>query len=329
MVRRKGTAHPDQPNARMQPAQSGDDIQQHVDALARNRAADVQQLDMPATGADRAATRPVDPRRAPVSRAVQGMHAVWHDDDTFGRNRRRRDQLVARGCAPAQDLPRRFHPVEESPAECPLDDRTAVRSREHAAKRVQIVAGDERPACWQVRRQMRIAVVDDVEEIEVSDPGAKPSRVVPDAVEDPIRGVRGRCFSDERQPGETSHHRGPHLGRVDEPRLCVSRLSSSISATRSMRATALREGPQPPPREASSTAHSCGTSACHEPDLRAQVRARPVERRGQRSHEIEPRRHERPQHAPVEPLVIVKHGSIGAMKHRTNDVLRRRGEHAR
>ena len=39
---------------------------------------------------------------------------------------------------------------------------------------------------------MCIAVVDDVEEIEFSGPRAKPSRVVPDAVEDPIRDIRGR-----------------------------------------------------------------------------------------------------------------------------------------
>ena len=65
---------------------------------------------------------------------------------------------------------------------------------------------------------MRIAVVDDVEEIEVSDPGAEPSRVVPDAVEDAIRCVRGRRFSDERQPGQPARHARTQLGCVDESR---------------------------------------------------------------------------------------------------------------
>ena len=93
-----------------------------------------------------------------------------------------------------------------------------VATREHAAKGVEIVAGDDRPARRQPPRQMRVAVVDDVEEIEVPGPGTKPSRVVPDAVEDPIRGLGGGRDSDERQPGQASHHRRTQLRRIDEPR---------------------------------------------------------------------------------------------------------------
>ena len=72
LIRGKGTAHPDQPNARMQPAQSGDDVQQHVDALTWNRAADVQQLEHACHRRDREACRPAHPRQSPASRVYEG-----------------------------------------------------------------------------------------------------------------------------------------------------------------------------------------------------------------------------------------------------------------
>ena len=148
LARRERTADLDQPNARIAPAQSGDDIQQHVDALARNRAADVQQLDT-VVGRRTEKRGGLSIRARLGSSAARGMHTVWYHDDAFGGNDRGRHQRVARRGAHAQDLPRRSHSLEQSPAERPFDDRPAVGPGEHAAKGVEVVAGDERPACRQ------------------------------------------------------------------------------------------------------------------------------------------------------------------------------------
>ena len=109
MIRRKGTADPDQANARMRPAQRGDDTQQHVDALARNGAADVQQLNLPATGGTEKRVG-LFIRVRLRSRSERGMHAVRHNNDAVRRNDSRRDQPVARGGLPHRILRATFIP---------------------------------------------------------------------------------------------------------------------------------------------------------------------------------------------------------------------------
>ena len=114
----------DQTNARIAPAQRGDDAQQDVDALAPDRAAHVQELET--TAVWRTEKRDGFSIRARIgSRPVRRMHAVRYHDDPFGGNDRGRHQRVARGQADAQDLSRRAHALEQPAAERPFDDRAA------------------------------------------------------------------------------------------------------------------------------------------------------------------------------------------------------------
>ena len=183
---REGAADLDQPNARIAAG-----AERRRRSAARRRACAESCCRRAAARhdgrrPDRGASRP----SRSASGSDRGLHAgctPYGTTTTRSAGDRRRDQLVARGGAPhrifrAALIPfSSCRPSARSTSDPPADPGSTPRKASRSWQR------DERPACRQPRRQMRIAVVDDVEEIEVSDPGAKPSRVVPDAVENPIR----------------------------------------------------------------------------------------------------------------------------------------------
>ena len=163
---RERAADLDQPQARMRLPECGDDVEQDVDALARDRAADVQQLEAIVLG--RTEKRDGFAIGAGIgSRAARRVYAVRHHHDTLSWNHCRRDQLVARRGAHTQDLLCRSHSLEQQPAERAFDDRAFVEPGNTPRKASKIVARDDRPAGRQSRRQMRVAMVDDMEEVEV------------------------------------------------------------------------------------------------------------------------------------------------------------------
>ena len=170
---RGGERTPDahQPEVAVGAAQRVEHAQQHVDPLARDRAADVEQVDeCPAVTEQ---SRGVDVGgRLGVRRAAR-MRTVRHDRRPLAGNAGLRDEGVAGGVAVAGDVTGLLQPIKNVAGHRAKERRARLERRvEHAAKRVQVVTRDDRPASRKPVDELRVAVVDDVKQIEaVGKPG--------------------------------------------------------------------------------------------------------------------------------------------------------------
>ena len=117
------------------------------------------------------------------------MHAEPGHHGAVGRNHVVAQQLVARRVAVASDATRLPQTAERATGHGP--ERPGPRiltGREDRAKRIEVVTGDDRLIARQAVDEVRVAVIDDVEEVEpaVGDLASQPSRVVPDAVQQAV-----------------------------------------------------------------------------------------------------------------------------------------------
>ena len=94
------------------------------------------------------------------------MDAVGHDHEAISRHQRPLFELVAGGLAHADDTRRGLHAAQQPSDEEPGQARLAEAWVGQRAERVDVVAGHHDTAWRQGARQMRIAVVDDVEYVE-------------------------------------------------------------------------------------------------------------------------------------------------------------------
>ena len=86
---------------------------------------------------------------------------------------------------------------------------------EHAAERVEIVARDDRPAGRQPVDELRVAVVDDVKQIEAAGKAGHEPRVVPEPVRDPIGAPHPRVRPAPGNRAGPPPHRRADEGRRD------------------------------------------------------------------------------------------------------------------
>ena len=147
---------------------AGEDVEQHVDALARDRAADVQQLD--------AAPRPEQPRRLDVGRRVgvrraAGVGAVGNDRQPIRAGSRPASTSASRVASLSHAHVRGLAQTRRESAASSsgtAHERRSSSRLQHRAERVEVVAGHERAAGRQRVHQVRVAVIDDVEHVEAA-----------------------------------------------------------------------------------------------------------------------------------------------------------------
>ena len=162
-------------------------VEQDVDPLARDGAADVQ--DLGALGIDGAE----QPRRFRIgqgigARRARGMHAVRHDDEARGGDDAGLHERVARGARAAHHAAGAADAVDQPSRERARQRRPPPPPGQRRLEGIEVVAHHQRPLRRQIGREMRVAVIDDVEQIEVARLLAQPARVVPEPVHEPIRG---------------------------------------------------------------------------------------------------------------------------------------------
>ena len=187
-------------------AQRIEHAQQHVNPLARDRAADVQQIDEGPALTEQ--PRGVDVgRRLGVRRAAR-MRAVRHDRRAVRGDAGLCHQRVARGVAVARDVTGLLQPVQNVAGHRAEHRRSRLELRvEHAAEGVQIVARDDRPPGREPVDELRVAVVDDVKQIEALGKAGHEPRVVPQTVRHPIDASHPRRPARARQSRGTPPHR--------------------------------------------------------------------------------------------------------------------------
>ena len=125
------------------------------------------------------------------------------DDEPSGRHEVVPNDRQAGRLAVADDGRGAAEPLERAPDQRAEPARPGLAPRfEQAAEGVEVVAGHDRPTGRQLVDELRVAVIDDVEQVEsIAEParGQEPG-VVPVAVQDPV-GVPRRSKSQESRIG--------------------------------------------------------------------------------------------------------------------------------
>ena len=115
------------------------------------------------------------------------MRTVRHDCRAVAGDAGLRDEGVAGGVAVAGDVTGLLQPVQNVAGHRAKERRARLELRvEHAAKGIQVVTGDDRPGGRQPVDELRVAVVDDVKQIEASGKPGREPRIVPQAVRHPV-----------------------------------------------------------------------------------------------------------------------------------------------
>ena len=232
-----GPADPGQPRVRPRPAHAGEDVEQHVDPLPRDRAADVQQLHA-------APARSQHPRRLDVRRGVRPRARrpcrvpLGITDEPILREARERHQRAARRLAVARHV-RGRGAAGQDPARHPAERQRApllVRLQDRS-EGVEVVAGDERAAGGQPVQQMRVAVIDQMVDVEA----AAAPRARADSRRTAPRRDRSRAPARALQASRTRQTERRIDDLRDVPRV---RCATSMSATDPCSATALRRSPR-------------------------------------------------------------------------------------
>ena len=173
----------DQAQVRKLRARGGHDAQQHVDSLARDGAADVENFGHAGIGGAEQ-TRGSGVGGFIGARRTGGMHAVGNYHETVGRNHRVGDERVARGDAVAANARRLAHPGEGPPRHHAKRQRAPLGAgSEQATERVEVVAGHDGARARKLVHEMSVAVVDDVEDVEAAAQAPQRARVIEEAVE--------------------------------------------------------------------------------------------------------------------------------------------------
>ena len=145
-----------------------------------------------------------------------GMHAVRHDGQPIAVGQAVREDRIARGHAVARH-PRRAPKAVENPPRHRAERRGAPLDRwvEHAAKRIDVVAGDDGPLRRKLAHQMGVAVVDDVKNVNVVARLAEPPRIVEQPVRKPIEREGGLRASGKRHRSRPTAERRLKPDRLD------------------------------------------------------------------------------------------------------------------
>ena len=99
------------------------------------------------------------------------------------------DELVSAGLTDADDPRRGLEPLDQPMRQRTRDERATASTRQHARERIQIVARHDRAVGRQRVHQIRVAVIDDVKDVELVAARGEPAWIVPDTVDDPIGGL--------------------------------------------------------------------------------------------------------------------------------------------
>ena len=167
-----------------------ENLQQHVDAFARDRAADVQEIDSAAAGLGTIGEQRVHPgfdgrfRR----RGQLGPQAEAHDAGALGWDESARQQFVARCGAVAADVRRLLQTCEDAPGHRAEQPAAPAAGRfPETAESVQVVAGDDGASRRQSVDELTVRVVSEMEQREGGALRAQEARVVVEAVNEPVQ----------------------------------------------------------------------------------------------------------------------------------------------
>ena len=186
------------------------DVQQDVDALAGDGAADVEQFGP--------RHRPEQSRRGSIRRWVgpwraRRVYAVVDDLRPLLRYEVQRHEVPPGGLTPACHDVGPSQPLQHAPDEPSRQPGLAGAVVDQGAERVGVVARDHHASAGQRVDQVRVAVVDEMKHVGATGLGAQPARVVVKAVDDAID--RQRPAVDPCQPSHPSPEGRPQQDRFD------------------------------------------------------------------------------------------------------------------
>jgi len=182
-------------------------VQQHVDALAGNRAADVQKLGV-ARRSRAEQARGFNVGGGLSVRRTARVRAVRHDRAAIGSDSSPGYERVPRGVAVAGNMSRLAQPGQDVTRHRTEYRRSALqRWIENTAEGIEIVARHDRPFRRQTMHEMRVAVIDDVKHIEVIPLLTQLARIIPEAPGQPVSQVRAAASTYHRQSRPAPRHR--------------------------------------------------------------------------------------------------------------------------
>jgi hypothetical protein len=216
---RRGQRSPDaqQPDVGSLNRDSREQLEKQIDALSRNRAAHVHDLD--------AAWRSEERFHLGIGLGVGFRRACRVHTQRNHRQSRGIDEPMIRERSPgrladAQHASRATKSLEHAAAEALREQRPVRSLSKERAKRVGIVAEDDRALGRQHVHEVRIAVVGHVIRVEAVEISAEPARIVPEPVDDAIDGS-GAAIGRKRQSPREGRAQARHghrpignLGRV-------------------------------------------------------------------------------------------------------------------
>ena len=213
LFRRERTANSHEARCGIARRNAGERFEQQVEALAGNRAAHVQHVDVRRRGRKEIRGDPV------VLRGYVGyLRRVRREDDACGLSESKRSYLVSCGPGRAYDQSGASKARREAQHQEARQASLYGLARQEATKGVRVVARDDRMTCGQSQREMGVAMVDDVKHITLAREAQECPAVQPEPIENSIRGTACPVgappdVADDRQEG-WAHQARRHRLRV-------------------------------------------------------------------------------------------------------------------
>ena len=205
-------------------ADRGESAQQHINSLARDRAADVKYFER--LGADRTEhARGLAVGLGISLRGKYGGDAVGNRDRPIRCYQAMPQQFVVRRQAVARDHRGASKTAQsacghhlERPHTEPLRARRSGRLK-HRAKGVEVMAGDDRAGFRNVAHQMRVAVIGDVKNVKVAAHAPQMPWIIDESIQQTVRVEHRPAETVARAVGdgarETPLEGRPHQHRIN------------------------------------------------------------------------------------------------------------------
>ena len=94
----------------------------------------------------------------------------------------------------------------------------AGAARQKGAECIRVVARHDRAAAGQHPHEMRVAVIDDMKQIEIGGAPCQPPRIIPQPSGEPVAQMRAGASANKRQPAPSAHQWRAQPGRGDRLR---------------------------------------------------------------------------------------------------------------
>jgi hypothetical protein len=185
-------------------ANSGEDLEQHIEALARYSASDTQQPDV-LSGISRKVGRQFGINQRIWYRRAGRVNSIVDHTYPLRRHNPVPQQLVTSSCANGDNMRRLPESVQNSRGHYAEPAGTLLGfGIEQATEGGQIVTGDRSTLWRKTVDKLGVAVIHDVEKIELSHPMPQPTGIIDEAADQSIGILEQQPTSKHRQASESS-----------------------------------------------------------------------------------------------------------------------------